>query len=41
MFGFTTINPDSKIGLFGFIPKLLNHFLIQSLYRYTGFILGG
>ena len=40
MFGFTTINPDSKIGLFGFIPKLLNHFLIQSLYIYTAFILG-
>ena len=41
MFGFNTINPDSKIGLFGFIPELSNHFLIQSLYRYSSFILGG
>ena len=41
MFGFNTINPNSKIGLFGFIPELSNHYLIQSLYRYTSFILGG
>ena len=41
MFGFNTINPDSKIGLFGFIPELSNHFLIQSLYRYSSFMLGG
>ena len=41
MFGFNNINPESKIGLFGFIPKLSNHHLIQSLYRYFSFILGG
>ncbi len=41
MFGFNNINPESKIGLFGFIPKLSHHYLIQSLYRYIGFFLGG
>ena len=41
MFGFNTINPNSKIVLFGFIPELSNHYLIQSLYRYEVFILGG
>ena len=41
MFGFNTINPNSKIGLFGFIPELSNHHLIQSLLRYSSFILGG
>ena len=41
MFGFNTINPNSKIGLFGFIPELSNHYLIQSLCRYASFILGG
>ena len=41
MFGFNNINPESKIGLFGFIPKLSHHHLIQSLYRYIGFIFGG
>ena len=41
MFGFNTINPESKIGLFGFIPELSNHFIIQALYRYGSFILGG
>ena len=41
MFGFNTINPNSKIGLFGFIPALSNHFLVQSLYRYLSFVLGG
>ena len=41
IFGFNTINPESKIGLFGFIPELSNHFLIQSLFRYFSFILGG
>ena len=41
MFGFNNINPESEIGLFGFIPKLSHHHLIQSLYRYIGFFLGG
>lgn len=41
IFGFTSINPESKIGLFGIIPKLSNHFLIQSFYRYISFIFGG
>ena len=41
MLGFNNINPESKIGLFGFIPKLSHHYLIQSLYRYIGFFLGG
>ena len=41
MFGFNNINPNSEIGLFGFIPAITNHFLILSLYRYLSFILGG
>ena len=41
MFGFNSINPNSKMGLFGFVPKLANHCIIQSIYRYSGFMLGG
>ena len=41
IFGFNNINPDSKIGLFGFTPQLSHHHLLQSLYRYASFILGG
>ena len=41
IFGFNIINPESKIGLFGFVPELSNHYLIQSLYRYLSFIIGG
>ena len=41
MFGFYTINPNSKIGLFGFIPYLADHYVIQSIYKYLGFMLGG
>jgi hypothetical protein len=35
MFGFNSINPNSKMGLFGFVPKLANHCIIQSIYRYS------
>ena len=41
LFGFNNINPETKIGLVGFIPKLSNHHLIQSLYKYFSFIFGG
>ena len=41
IFGFNIINPESKIGLFGFVPELSNHYLIQSLYKYLSFIIGG
>lgn len=41
LFGFITINPKSKAGLFGFIPELYKHYLLQDFYRYIGFIIGG
>lgn len=41
LFGFNNINPETKIGLVGFIPKLSSHHLIQSLYKYFSFIVGG
>ena len=40
-FGFAAIDPESKIGLFGFSPELSRHFLIQDFYKYLSFILGG
>ena len=41
IFGFISINPESKTSLFGFIPELSNHYLIQDFYRYLSFIIGG
>ena len=41
IFGFIGINPRSKTSLFGFIPELSKHYLIQDFYRYLSFIIGG
>ena len=41
LFGFTSINPEGNVILFDFIPQLSKHILIQSLYRYISFIIGG
>ena len=36
-----SVTAYEKIGLFDFTPKLSKHLLIQSLYKYIGFIIGG
>ena len=41
IFGFVAIDPESKIGLFGFIPKISGHYLLQDFYKYLSFIFGG
>ena len=41
LFGFIGYDPESKGSLFGFIPELANHFLLQQFYRYISFIIGG
>ena len=41
IFGFVAIDPESKIGLIGFIPELSNHYLIQDFYKYISFAIGG
>ena len=41
LFGFTAIDPENKIDLFGFQPELSRHFLFQDFYRYLSYILGG
>ena len=41
IFGFISIDPESKTGLFGFIPVLSRHYLLQDFLRYISFILGG
>ena len=40
IFGFVAIDPESKIGLFGFIPKISGHYLLQDFYKYLSFIFG-
>ena len=41
LFGFSSINPESRKGLFGFMPELSKHPLVQSLYQYISYIIGG
>ena len=41
IFGFVPIDPESKTGLFGFIPELSKHYLFQDFYKYLSFIIGG
>ena len=41
IFGFIAINPESKTGLFGFIPQVSGHYLLQDFYKYLSFIIGG
>ena len=41
IFGFESIDPESKSGLFGFIPELSKHYLLQDFYKYLSFIIGG
>ena len=39
--GFLAINPQSGTGLYGFVPILSKHYLIQDFYKYIGYLLGG
>ena len=39
--GFLAINPQSGNGLYGFVPILYKHYLIQDFYKYIGYLLGG
>ena len=41
IFGFIAIDPESKTGLFGFIPELSKHYLLQDFYKYLSFIICG
>ena len=41
IFGFVAIDPESRIGLVGFIPELSKHYLIQDFYKYISFVIGG
>ena len=41
IFGFIAIDPESKTGLFGFIPELSKHYLLQDFYKYLSYIIGG
>ena len=41
IFGFESIDPESKSGLFGFIPELSKHYLLQDFYKYFSFTIGG
>ena len=41
LFNFNSINPESKIGLFGFTPILSNHTILTSIYMYISYILLG
>ena len=39
--GFFVINPQSETGLYGFVPIISKHYLIQDFYKYIGYLLGG
>lgn len=39
--GFLAINPQNGTGLYGFVPILSKHYLIQDFYKYIGYLLGG
>ena len=39
--GFLAINPQSGTGLYGFVPILSKHYLVQDFYKYIGYLLGG
>lgn len=41
IFGFISIDPESSTGIFGFMPDISGHYLLQDFYKYLSFIIGG